>query len=227
MMWMPSNTKWNSRTELLVSVSPTTLYYIHDPMCSWCWAYRPVLKGLRDNLPAGISWQNVLGGLAPDNDQPMPESTRQMIQGHWRQIQSTIGTPFNFDFWTKCQPSRDTYKACRAVIAASRQQAEEGMIEAIQKAYYLRAMNPSDPATLIDLADELGLDRSLFEQDLGSVETENELQRQFALRRELDVWSFPSLVLVHDSVRSPVRHDYQNFDAALSDIQSCLGTPRI
>ncbi|MFT6977114.1 MAG: putative protein-disulfide isomerase, partial [Shewanella psychromarinicola] len=19
----------------------TTLYYVHDPMCSWCWGYRP------------------------------------------------------------------------------------------------------------------------------------------------------------------------------------------
>ena len=80
-------------------------------MCSWCWAYRPTLLKLRESLPDEIRWQNVLGGLAPDNDQPMPDETRQMVQGHWKTIQSGVGTEFNFDFWTQCQPRRDTYKA--------------------------------------------------------------------------------------------------------------------
>jgi len=200
-----------------------TLYYVHDPMCSWCWAYRPVLLQLRKHLPADIRWQNVLGGLAPDNDQPMPEDTRRMVQGHWQKIQSSLGTEFNFDFWTKCQPRRDTYKACRAVIAADRQQAGEAMIEAIQKAYYLRAMNPSEPETLGDLALEVGLDRDQFMQDLSSARIESELQRQFGLRRQLNVWSFPSLVLEHDSVYSPIRHDYQDFRPTLTEIQQKSG----
>jgi len=191
-------------------------------MCSWCWAYRPCLLQLRENLPEEISWQNVLGGLAPDNDQPMPEQTRQMVQGHWRKIQSTINTEFNFDFWIKCQPRRDTYKACRAVIAAARQNAEEAMIEAIQKAYYLRAMNPSELGTLADLAAELGLDRSLFVIDLRSDQTETELRRQLLLRANLYVRSFPSLVLEQDSKRTLIMHDYQDYRITLRQIQSYL-----
>jgi putative protein-disulfide isomerase len=191
-------------------------------MCSWCWAFRPCLLQLREKLPEQISWQNVLGGLAPDNDQPMPEQTRQMIQGHWHRIQSSVGTEFNFDFWAKCQPRRDTYKACRAVIAAARQDAEEGMIEAIQKAYYLRAMNPSDPETLADLAMELGLDRPLFVEDFYSAKTEAELHRQFLLRDGLNVRSFPSLVLKHDSGLTVIHHDYRDFGVSLAEIQSCL-----
>ena len=198
-----------------------TLYYIHDPMCSWCWAYRPCLLELRENLPDELSWINVLGGLAPDNDQPMPEQTRQMVQSHWRQIQASIGTEFNFDFWAKCQPRRDTYKACRAVIAASNQHAEESMIEAIQKAYYLRAMNPSEPETLADLAAELGLDRVLFVEDLGSVQTEAELQRQLLLRDSMNVRSFPSLVLQHGSKFKPVSHDYLDFRKTLVEMHGC------
>jgi putative protein-disulfide isomerase len=193
-------------------------------MCSWCWAYRPTWLQLRDNLPEGVIWQNVLGGLAPDNDQPMPDKLKNMIQGHWRQIQSTIGTEFNFDFWTTCQPRRDTYKACRAVIAAVHQQAEEAMIEAIQKAYYLRAMNPSIPETLADLAAETGLNQAQFVGDLCSSETEIEFQRQLSLRDRLNVRSFPSLVLQQGSVCSTIRHDYQYFRTSLAEINDCLNT---
>jgi putative protein-disulfide isomerase len=205
-----------------MSKTPSTLYYVHDPMCSWCWAYRPVLTKLRENLPAGILWQNVLGGLAPDNDQPMPEQTRNMVIGHWRDIQAKVGSEFNFDFWTRCKPRRDTYKACRAVIAASRQNAEEAMIEAIQKAYYLRAMNPSEPETLAELAVELGLDQALFVNDLGSAKTDTEFRRQLLLRAELYVRSFPSLVLEHGAGRALIRHDYEDFRASLVQIQICL-----
>ena len=207
-----------------MSNTSNTLYYVHDPMCSWCWAYRPILMQLRKHLPADIRWQNVLGGLAPDSDQAMPEETRRMVQGHWHKIQSSLGTEFNFDFWAKCKPRRDTYKACRAVIAADRQHAGEAMIEAIQKAYYLRAMNPSELETLVDLAVELELDRPRFAADLVSAKTEAELQRHFSLRRRLNVRSFPSLVLEQDGTCYAIRHDYQGFATSLNDIKNRLNT---
>ena len=205
-----------------MSSSSATLYYIHDPMCSWCWAYRPIQLKLRENLPADIRWQNVLGGLAPDSDQPMPDATQNMVQGHWRNIQSTVGTDFNFDFWSKCEPRRDTYKACRAVIAASWQGAEEAMIEAIQKAYYLRAMNPSNLETLGDLAGELDLNRDRFMQDLVSEHLEVEFQNELSLRRQLNVRSFPSLVLVYASGSTFIGHDYNDYHTSMAEILDFL-----
>ena len=143
-----------------------------------------------------------------------------MVQDHWRRIQTSVGTEFNFDFWKNCQPRRDTYKACRAVIAASYQNAEEAMIEAIQKAYYLRAMNPSEPDTLVKLAVELGLNGFRFAEDLASLQTDTEFRRQLILRSELNVNSFPSLVLECGSLRSVIAHDYLDYRLPLAEIQS-------
>ena len=95
------------------------LYYVHDPMCSWCWGYRPTAELLFADLPKDIVRENVLGGLAPDSDEPMSDELLQRIPKHWRTIREMLGTEFNFDFWTECAPRRSTYPACRAVIAAS------------------------------------------------------------------------------------------------------------
>jgi putative protein-disulfide isomerase len=138
------------------------LYYFHDPMCSWCWAFRPLWNELVIGLPNNISYQRILGGLAPDTDQAMPLDIQAKLQSVWQKIQQTVpGTPFNFDFWEKCTPRRSTYAACRAVIAAKQQDPghEETMILAIQQGYYLEARNPADMTTLIELATEIGLDR--------------------------------------------------------------------
>lgn len=92
------------------------------------------------------------------------------------------------------------------------------MIEAIQKAYYLRAMNPSNPKTLGDLAEELGLDRSGFMRDLRSTQLEQEFQDNLLLRRQLGVRSFPSLVLTGDFGHAAISHDYNSFHASLVEI---------
>lgn len=185
------------------------LYYVHDPMCSWCWGYRPTWDALRQALPEDVQQVNVVGGLAPDSDEPMPLEQQKLIAGYWRRIAEELGTKFNFDFWTNCAPRRSTYPACRAVLAAAVQDAEEAMINAIQHAYYLRAMNPSDASTLIELAKDIGLDAKRFAGDLASEGIRHELERHFALRRSIDVYSFPSLVLQIGQETYPVPLDYQ------------------
>jgi putative protein-disulfide isomerase len=163
-----------------------------------------------------------VGGLAPDSDEPMPAEQREAIAGYWARIADELGAEFNFDFWQKCEPRRSTYPACRAVIAAALQGAEEEMIDAIQRAYYLRAMNPSDNSTLIELAAELGLDAERFAGDLVGAGVQRELEQNFALRRELKVFSFPSLVLKLDSDIFPVPLDYHSIEPALAFVQEKL-----
>ncbi|MFT5132007.1 MAG: putative protein-disulfide isomerase, partial [Gammaproteobacteria bacterium] len=98
------------------------LYYFHDPMCSWCYAFHPTLLRLKTKLPDNIELRYVLGGLSPDEDELMPESMQLSIKDHWQRIQQVVpGTKFNFDFWNVCKPRRSTYPACRAVIAATNQ----------------------------------------------------------------------------------------------------------
>ena len=208
----------------------TTLYYIHDPMCSWCWGYRPVWDALQENLPVSVSVEYVAGGLAPDSDEPMPIDLRTMIQGHWNNIQTRLGADFNFDFWTNNTPRRSTYIACRAAIAAKKQGYEKDMIDAIQRAYYLRALNPSDSDVLIRLVSELSqqelgshqeqsINVDQFSADLKSHETQRQLERQIQLAGELTDQGFPSLVLECNGFRHPIIRDYMDYHVALTDIR--------
>ena len=193
----------------------TTLYYIHDPMCSWCWGYRPVWDELQKNLPMGINVEYVVGGLAPDSDEPMRMEQQEIIQAHWRIIEEKLGTQFNGDFWIRNVARRSTYNACRAVIAAKKQKLEQEMLDAIQRGYYLRALNPSDKSILIQLAEELAskklaMNVTDFAKDLNSVEVETELMRQIDFARKLTQHGFPSLVLKKNGECHRIMHDYKD-----------------
>jgi putative protein-disulfide isomerase len=195
-----------------------TLYYFNDPMCSWCWGYRPVSDQLFASLPDSVTRTNILGGLAPDSDKPMAPELRTMLQGAWNNIHTMFGTEFNFDFWSKCQPRRSTYPACRAVLAAENQQSGERMTDAIQRAYYTRAMNPSDITTLETLAQELNLDRERFSIDIASVELNDELMRQVELAQQSPIDGFPSLTLEIRGRQQRVTRDYRDYQVTLDHI---------
>jgi len=192
------------------------LYYIHDPMCSWCWAFRPVWQQLRALLDANypeIEIVYLLGGLAPDSDEPMSAAMQTRIRAHWRRIQQVApGTEFNFDFWEQNMPLRSTYPACRAVIAAGMQgggaKVGEGMILAIQQAYYLQARNPSDAAVLIELAEGLGLDGGQFALDLQGAACQAHLAYEVAQAQRIGVRGFPDLIVQSARGFQPIAIDY-------------------
>lgn len=194
-------------------------------MCSWCWAFRPTWHKICKDLPAAIHVQYVLGGLAPDTEQPMLFELQQRIRETWETIKKHVpGTEFNFDFWAQCQPRRSTYPACRAIIAATKQKSEleETMIEAIQRAYYLQARNPSDDSTLISLAVELGLDKQRFMNDLNSPETRKKLLKQIEFSQAMGVRGFPSLVLQQGNSRFPIAFDYNDSSVAVDRIRGIV-----
>ena len=85
------------------------LVYAHDPMCSWCWGFAPTFDRIKNELPDEIELVMLLGGLAPDSDQPMPQQMQQYLQQTWKTIEAQIpGTQFNHAFWTDCEPRRST-----------------------------------------------------------------------------------------------------------------------
>ena len=197
------------------------LYYAHDPMCSWCYAFRPALTQLLDKLPAEIEVIRLLGGLASDSNEAMPDNIRHYIVDNWQRIEQQVpGTSFNYDFWTRCQPRRSTYPACRAVIAARLQgsQFDIRMTHAIQNAYYRQARNPSDNTTLIELASELGLDADRFSQNIISTETDDKLRREIKQSRLLGMKSFPSLLLEYHGQTQCLQIDYLNSQTMLNSI---------
>lgn len=199
------------------------IFYIHDPMCSWCYAFSQSWAALQQDLPGDMDIVFLVGGLAPDTTEPMPLATQKMVQQAWQRIEQTVpGVRFNWDFWLRNTPIRSTYPACRAVLAAKKQraEAEPEMIRAIQTAYYQQAKNPSLPETLQACAQEIGLDAETFIEDLKSPAIESELQLQMQQARSMEVYSYPSLRLVHNDIVFPVAVDYLNHRTMLDEIRA-------
>ena len=182
-------------------------------MCSWCWGFSKTWSAIKSSLSDEIKIHYVMGGLAPDSNEPMTDEMLDYIQTMWRKIERSIpGTKFNYDFWSNCSPRRSTYPACRAVIAIRKQNPslEEQMINSIQHAYYIDAKNPSDDSTLIGLASKLDIDIEQFKKNLNDNETQSILLKDISIAKQLDAQGFPSLFYKDSKDIRPLQIDYNN-----------------
>jgi len=200
-----------------------TLIYVHDPMCSWCWGFEPTRKIIFETVADRMQIRRMVGGLAPDSDQPMPDSMCLMLQQTWQRIEQSIpGTRFNYAFWDECSPRRSTYPANRAVIAA-REQGESFdplMTARIQQAYYLEAKNPSDNSVLVELAADIGLDVERFAESLESDALQQQLLAEIESTRAMGINSFPSLAVHRDGILRHIGLSYTDPEAMLSQIEA-------
>ena len=98
-----------------------TLYYVADPMCSWCWGFQPVLEKVKEAVPEELSPVYIMGGLARDTDDPMPDAVRAHIQRAWREVAAINRCEFQLGLLGEnCKPRRCTYPSCRAFYAGSK-----------------------------------------------------------------------------------------------------------
>ncbi|OCH15062.1 MULTISPECIES: DsbA family protein [unclassified Aliivibrio] len=205
-----------------MSEEKATLYYVYDPMCSWCWGYKPTWDKVKKTVSGDIDIVYVLGGLAPDSNEPMPKAMQTQIASYWQKIENYLGTEFNHDFWEDNTPRRSTYPSCRAAIAAREQGAELSMLEAIQQAYYLNAKNPSDNEVLLECARNIGLNMERFELALLSPDTHQMLLDEIAFTRSIGSNGFPSLFLKKDGEFTEMPIDYEKSEGTVALLKSRL-----
>ena len=198
------------------------LYYLYDPMCSWCWGFKPVWDTVKARLQGEVDIVYVVGGLAPETEEPMDAEMRTYLQQAWRKITDITGVEFNHDFWRLNTPKRSTYPACKAVLVARQSGLEQQMFMAIQQLYYQQAGNPSEYENLYRLAEELGLERQQFIEQIHSEEIAALLQQEIMLAEQLGARGFPSLVLLKDKTAHFIEHSYTDVEENLKMIRALL-----
>ncbi|KPZ68782.1 DSBA-like thioredoxin domain protein [Shewanella sp. P1-14-1] len=203
----------------------TKLKYVYDPMCSWCWGYRPAWIALKQLIAENgndIDIEYCLGGLAADSDVPMPDEMQGFLSQTWHKIAAQLGTEFNHDFWQVCRPRRSTYPACRACIVARDYGLEQQMILAIQTAYYLEAKNPSDIDTLVEAAVSIGIESAAFSKAIMSDEVNQRLMVELTAVHQLPIRGFPSLVLEYKGRNYPIALDYREAQVTFNEIKALM-----
>jgi len=181
-------------------MSNTTLHYIHDPLCGWCYGAAPLVRAARDTLAVRAHGGGMMAGAARRRITP---ELRQFVMGHDQRIAQASGQPFGSGYFEGLLRDTtavlDSAPPITAVLAAD-ELAGAGldMLASLQRAHYVEGQRIADPAVLTKLATELGMTAeafgSAFERLQGDA-TQAHIEQSRALLASVGGHGFPTFVL--------------------------------
>ena len=181
-------------------MNDTTLHYVYDPLCGWCYGAAPLLEAaagiptLRIALHAGVLW------LGPRR-QPMGQALRDHVRPHDERIQALSGQPFGERYFNELLLSDglllDSEPPIRAILAVTELGGNElRLLHRIQQSHYLDGQWVGDQAHLARLAQEQGITPAAFAQAFEQVDLAGHLAQSQGWLRQLGGQGFPTLGLM-------------------------------
>lgn len=178
--------------------------YYTDPACPWSWALEPNLRRLQVEFGDGISVGLIMGGLAPQFEDPQAQVAQ------WLEACDRSGMPFDPRLWLEAPPS-GSHPACLAAIAAGEQgaalqaaylrQLREGLMCGRRKLDALEALVAEAHAVP-------GLDAVRLRRDLGSSATVERFGEQLERTRAIGgAEALPTIAFGKHAVRGFVPYE--------------------
>lgn len=174
------------------------LLYGFDPLCGWCFAFRPTMRAIREahsDLPVTL----MMGGLVTGaRVEPIAKQRSYLISG-LEQVRRTAGIAAGDAFFNGLL-AEGTYISnseppCRAVYVAQEIASEQAyaFADALPEAMYVRGLPLDDEGVLGEIASAHGIDAEQFLAHWRSEEAKRGLQAAWAQARMAGFTSYPTL----------------------------------
>lgn len=200
------------------------VFYVADPMCSWCWGFTPTLRAMSESLRERAQLTVIMGGLRPLTRTPMDEAQKAEIEHHWQSVAERSGQSFDHDFFQRDGFVYDTEPACRAVcvVRAIARPLVLDYFEAVQRAFYAENRDVTDAGVLREIARKTGVDHVAFEERFADVASAYETAGDFHAARQLGVTGYPTVILRKDKDYALLTAGYQDWETLEGPLEGWL-----
>ncbi len=170
------------------------LYYIGDPMCSWCYGFGPELDSVLAAYP-NAKFEMIMGGLRPGGNESM-DDLRDFLTDHWKEVELRTGQKFNHGILKKSGFMYDTEPACKAVTLVRKlfPRHEYMFFKKLQYAFYHDNESPLSVDTYKAILQSLKLETKDFEKLIYKDDAKDFVNQDFEKARAMGVTGFPTLI---------------------------------
>lgn len=194
-------------------MADTSLVYVGDPMCSWCWGFTPVVEELARSMPVEV----VVGGLRPGPAaEPISERLVGFLRSEWAEIAERTGQTFDPGVLDRLGEGwlYDTEPPAMAVVQMRDARPDDTVrfFATLQRAFYVDGVDLTAPASYPTLLEEFDVDPEDFVAGLESDELRNRTWGDFARARRWGITGFPTLLARRGERLSLVTAGYRPYD---------------
>ncbi|MGB0781884.1 MAG: DsbA family protein [Marinomonas sp.] len=187
------------------------VHYFFDPMCGWCYGASSLIETLAEMTEFEITYHP--GGMIPKR--AIDPSFRQHILQADGQIAAMTKAHFGDAYKARVAGTGDfivdSYSTTRAFLVGQEMGVEaHKMLAAIQKAHYQDGKHLDELDILADLAVQLGLDKTIWEEKMAQSESNmlKQVKQSHQLMAKMQVSGYPTLVVEKDGKLQRLAHSY-------------------
>lgn len=178
----------------------TTLHYLYDPLCGWCYGAKPLVQAAQAVLPVIAHGGGMMTGA---NRQQVSPQLRNYVMPHDRRIAEYSGQPFGeayFDGLLRDHSAVFDSAPPTAAVLAAEQLGGHGLelLGRLQTAHYVEGRRIADEAVLLELAQSIGLPAQAFLAAFRAADVSGHIEASRTLLAQLGGQGFPTFALERD-----------------------------
>lgn len=207
------------------------LIYCYDAYCGWCYGFSPVLKQIAENYKNQLFIEVLSGGMVlPDMPQPIAQIA-SAIKENYSNVEEYSGVKFGKDFlWHINHPEESDWfpnslKPAIALSIIKEFNREMGLDFAVDIQYALNfeGRDLTDDEAYRHLLPKYGINEEQFYKSLHSDLFLEKAQYDFALVKQLQVTSYPALLLQESASKFHLlAKGYTDFETLNVRLQNAL-----
>lgn len=200
---------------------------VHDLVCSWCPIGYNNIKAAINNLNIDVDFHFLPYELNPDMDEKgeliesyftrrMGWNEPQLLDYQKSLVQTAENANVCIDF-SKRKYYYNTRKAHLLMHLAERINKQEALNELFIKAYFTEGLDINNISHLLDIAEEIGLDKRNVQTAFTSTQLYQELDKKTERYKAFDISSIPAFI-INNTTLFPGANSVAFFENALSKL---------
>ncbi|MBU3178342.1 DsbA family protein [Clostridium estertheticum] len=205
------------------------IYYVMDTMCGWCYSFSDVVTKIYEEFKDQVDFTIVPAGMWLNEDiKEMTPGFSDFIRENNVKITQLSGKEFGEDYYLMLKDSNtvlDSLPGSKAINVINNldTQASFSYLKTLQKEFFINGKNMNDVEVYSKIAEDFGIDGDSFKKEFSSKKLIDQTFMQFNFASELDVSSYPSLILVNNEKSSLVSSGYLPFEEVKARIEKSIG----
>jgi len=176
----------------------TKIRFFVDPMCAWCWAMKPTMQKMIEQVVSKAEIELLMGGMrVRGNTKKIEGDYKDYLKQVFDRVTNMSGQTMNMSVLETNDLYFDSENSCKAVVEIRKQLGTAVAIEylhKIQAAYFIDGKNITKSDVLAELAGDGFTDNvDEFLKSITCKENEEQTFHEFRYVQEQNVRGFPSV----------------------------------
>ena len=204
-----------------------TIYYVYDPLCSWCYGFSPVMKKLKNSYDNEFNFEVISGGMQ-SGDRKQPVSViRDYLKGAYKNVTERTGVEFGDKFMKVLDDGTRILDSIPPSIALSiikELKPEETLNFAaiIQEAIYYDGMDWNLVEAYFPYLEKYNIDPDEFMKKFEDPIYKEKTLEDFKLASNFGVTGFPTVILKKDDKYYLIAQGFVPFEQLNASVEQVL-----